>query len=134
MKIWALVMGLALALLLVVCCQRPVSDAERLAHEDTMRHDDRAWSAEHDGFSGGFACHTADGGCLHMTCANRASCDYMKEAEKACATPAKDKPTVIVSDDSCKSQEAKSGSVLISSGTGWSYLDNRSDQRHDHSH
>jgi hypothetical protein len=83
------------------------------------------------GYSGAFACHTPDGGCLHMACNTKASCDYMAEAEKRCGTPAQLNKLTIVEDDTCKSTEAatsypsstvsaiSNGNVYTYTGGGW---------------
>lgn len=79
-----------------------------IPYEDGWRHEAvvRQWDDTHNGFSGTFACHTADGGCLHFSCTTRTSCNYMQELQKKCAAPTTNDKMKIIEDDTCKSTEA----------------------------
>jgi len=113
----------------------PPSEQDHWAHDASVQQIDREWAKDNDGFSGTFSCHTADGGCLHMACTTKKSCDYMQIAEKQCAAPTITDPKVlakiVVKDDSCESIETQpnsyymatpvTGTYYSTSGSGWVY-------------
>jgi hypothetical protein len=104
---------------------RQPSAQEQWQHEKESRQTEHEWNDAHDGYSGAFACHTADGGCLHMICATKGSCDYMQTVEKKCAAPTvqdvKVIAKVVVADDACKSVEQVPQTTYIT-GSGSSIL------------
>jgi hypothetical protein len=110
--------------------QPPREYSDEITHEQAWQREDavaKRQRAEHEtdsGFSGAFACHTADGGCLHMTCSTKTSCDYMAEMQKRCAVPTvkddlKILDKLIVKDDACPSveQPPQQSMAVVPNGT-----------------
>lgn len=83
------------AALLVAGCNGPqgqysdqVSHNADWQHEESVTDSYRDYEQLYGGYYGSLTCHTSDGGCLHITCMTKGSCDYMAEQQKKrCATP-----------------------------------------------
>lgn len=128
------ILGLA-ALFMAGCDYHEASHSEysdQITHqqqwdrEDKTVSDQHAYDLAHGGYSGAFACHTPDGGCLHMVCSTKPSCDYMAEQEKRCATPSSNDPKVldriVVKDGKCDSVEVPPVSSNNVTGTNTFYV------------